>query len=335
MPVQSCTINKKAGYKYGESGKCYTYEVGDEEGRKRAKQKAYIQGAAISANTGEKMEKEMADVLQGLLDEVEKSEEEDKKINYDKFYDDGVGLIVTYPDEVAKAKGGNPNHDTKTGRFTTGGGVTSMRGAKEGDKPGVERMSMVVGPDGIKRQGIRATFGDKVGPIRYYIPGDRKSEDEVIAQTKADQKALQENKMPVQKDIHPEAAITINEASNINLECSIFKMDEEKQLVYGIVLVPNVEDLQGDIVAPEEIEAAAHDYMLNSQKIYKGHAGATDAEVVESYIAPVDIPMGSQTVPSGSWIMVTRVNDPQIWEMVKKGELTGYSIGGTGERHNL
>ena len=53
MPVVACTRNGKKGYKYGQAGKCYTYNAGDEKGRKKAKQQAYLQGAAIEANTGE------------------------------------------------------------------------------------------------------------------------------------------------------------------------------------------------------------------------------------------------------------------------------------------
>jgi hypothetical protein len=45
----------KPGYKWGSQGKCYTYIPGDETSRKKAKQKAYIQGAAI----GENMAKEI------------------------------------------------------------------------------------------------------------------------------------------------------------------------------------------------------------------------------------------------------------------------------------
>ena len=49
MPVIRCSKNKKPGYKYGESGFCYTYTAGSERSRKRAKQKAHLQGASIEA----------------------------------------------------------------------------------------------------------------------------------------------------------------------------------------------------------------------------------------------------------------------------------------------
>lgn len=50
-----CKENGKPGFKYGNSGKCYTYEPGSESGRNNAKRKAIMQGAAISNSTGEKL----------------------------------------------------------------------------------------------------------------------------------------------------------------------------------------------------------------------------------------------------------------------------------------
>jgi len=50
MPVQPCRKDGKPGYRYGKSGKCYTYTPGNEKSRKSAKRKAYLQGAAIKAS---------------------------------------------------------------------------------------------------------------------------------------------------------------------------------------------------------------------------------------------------------------------------------------------
>ncbi len=50
MPVQPCTINNKPGYKWGKSGKCYTYLKGNEASRKRARKKAIDQGVAVKAS---------------------------------------------------------------------------------------------------------------------------------------------------------------------------------------------------------------------------------------------------------------------------------------------
>jgi len=52
MPVQDCNKDGKPGYKYGEEGFCYTYTAGNEASRKAAKQKAYLQAAAIEKRRG-------------------------------------------------------------------------------------------------------------------------------------------------------------------------------------------------------------------------------------------------------------------------------------------
>lgn len=50
MPVQRCQRDGKPGYRWGEEGKCYTYDPGDAESRAAAKRRARRQGQAIEAN---------------------------------------------------------------------------------------------------------------------------------------------------------------------------------------------------------------------------------------------------------------------------------------------
>lgn len=47
MPVQSCSENGKPGYKWGDAGKCYTYNPDSESSKAAAKKKALSQGIAI------------------------------------------------------------------------------------------------------------------------------------------------------------------------------------------------------------------------------------------------------------------------------------------------
>jgi len=115
----------------------------------------------------------------------------------------------------------------------------------------------------------------------------------------------------------------------------LFKLDDDQHLIYGVVLVPDVEDLQGDICSKEDIQEAAHDYLVNSRLIKAQHRAPTDADVVQSYIAPVDIPIGKGIAPAGSWILVTKINSAAMWTSVRKGEVTGYSIGGRGTREEI
>jgi len=47
MPLKRCKLDKKPGWKYGNSGKCYTYTTGNKVSESAAKLKAAKQGAAI------------------------------------------------------------------------------------------------------------------------------------------------------------------------------------------------------------------------------------------------------------------------------------------------
>ena len=47
MPVQSCSSDDKPGYKWGDGGKCYTYDPNSESSKAEAKKKALAQGIAI------------------------------------------------------------------------------------------------------------------------------------------------------------------------------------------------------------------------------------------------------------------------------------------------
>jgi hypothetical protein len=109
------------------------------------------------------------------------------------------------------------------------------------------------------------------------------------------------------------------------------KEEEEQKLVYGVVYEPDVEDAHGDFMSAEEIEKAAHVFMKDYRNIDKQHDfNAGVGEVVESYIAPTDFKIGDEEIKKGSWVLVTKASD-EIWEQIKKGEITGYSMAGTAE----
>lgn len=47
MPVKDCQLENKPGYKWGDQGKCYTYDPKNEGSKRNANKKARIQGLAI------------------------------------------------------------------------------------------------------------------------------------------------------------------------------------------------------------------------------------------------------------------------------------------------
>lgn len=130
----------------------------------------------------------------------------------------------------------------------------------------------------------------------------------------------EEGKEPLQKDIR------------------IAKADKAKQIVYGLVYEPDVEDAHGDTMTAEEIEKAAHGFMerQNTYNIDKQHdLDADKGYVVESYIAPVDMTLGDQEIKKGSWVAGVKVTDADTWEQIEKGEITGFSMWGVGKREKI
>lgn len=111
----------------------------------------------------------------------------------------------------------------------------------------------------------------------------------------------------------------------------VTKADDPQKLVYGVVYAPDVKDSHGDFADAETIEKAAHEFMANYQQIDKQHDFTTNAgQIVESYIAPVDMVFDETTIAKGTWVLVTKATD-EIWENIQKGELTGYSLAGTAD----
>lgn len=113
------------------------------------------------------------------------------------------------------------------------------------------------------------------------------------------------------------------------IHVKIASVDEEKRVVYGVVIEPEVEDADGNWATEDEILDAAHRFALNGMVLKHEHSQEIqDSLVVETYIAPVDMQIGDETVKSGTWIIGTKVFSDERWNMVKSGQYTGYSLGG-------
>ena len=123
----------------------------------------------------------------------------------------------------------------------------------------------------------------------------------------------------------------------------ILKLDPDRRLVTGVVYSPCSPDFcevdaQDDVMKRDELERVAHNFLANVAKgaaiIDAHHTGPAVADVVESYLAPVDFTAGDprQQIAKGTWIMTVRVNDAATWQGVQSGELNAFSIGGTADR---
>lgn len=107
----------------------------------------------------------------------------------------------------------------------------------------------------------------------------------------------------------------------------------DDRVVYGVVLQPGVADSQGDTLTAREIEKACWRYMVESRKQDVQHnEQEAPVDVVECFIAPHEMVVAGHPVLKGSWVMASHIRDDALWAGVQKGELTGYSIGGTAIR---
>jgi hypothetical protein len=96
MPVKSCSLGGKPGYKWGDRGKCYTYTSGNEKSKNYAKQKAYIQGYAVEGgNFKEKMnEVSTAHMESGLKNPQQGYKKKKKKNRIMKFADEIADIVA-------------------------------------------------------------------------------------------------------------------------------------------------------------------------------------------------------------------------------------------------
>lgn len=127
-----------------------------------------------------------------------------------------------------------------------------------------------------------------------------------------------------------------------NLKLS--KVDEERRMLYGAALVPDKKILRYDkdtneeymIYFPKEtIYQCAHLFLkkhLQNAHSLEHQIPIDGCVVVESWI--IEDPEHDKAVhfgmnlPTGTWMLGVHVEDEAIWEQVKSGAITGYSIEG-------
>jgi len=129
----------------------------------------------------------------------------------------------------------------------------------------------------------------------------------------------------------------VNQNMDYSISSKIIKSDEDQRLITGIVLEPYTVDSQGDWETPESIESAAHKFMSMYRGMGIEHVVKNENIFpVESWITPIDMIFddgeNERIIKSGTWMMTSKVLDDEAWGMVKSGELTGYSVEGSGKR---
>ena len=104
--------------------------------------------------------------------------------------------------------------------------------------------------------------------------------------------------------------------------------DEELMQATFVVMVPDEVDLHGDIISEEEVRKACHNFNKCCRQPNLMHIRKTTSfEFAESYIFPIDAEIEGREIKKGSWLCTVQCLNPDVWELIKSGEINGVSIG--------
>lgn len=148
-----------------------------------------------------------------------------------------------------------------------------------------------------------------------YTMGDRQSRENARQEAMEQWKAIETNKM------------------------KIIKASSDFNTVLFVALAPDEADRNGDLITEAEITKTAHSFMreLVEKKVNIDHEDDTDietAEYVESFVAPVDIPVWYEKIMKWSWVVWIRFDD-DTYNKIKNGDFVWVSIEWTWQREEL
>ena len=155
------------------------------------------------------------------------------------------------------------------------------------------------------------------------------------------QKNMEENMMKSFDELTGRARERPQEEAVVKSRFKVTKANEDKMLAFGWANVSidktgnQVEDWQGDMIDPEDLEEAAYQFVKLYREGGEMHERGGVATMIESVVfteekmQAMGIPSG--TLPVGWWIGF-QVTDPDVWEKVKDGTYSMFSIEGTAER---
>lgn len=109
----------------------------------------------------------------------------------------------------------------------------------------------------------------------------------------------------------------------------IKRVDSEgdKRYVEGVVYAPNEIDTWREMMTAQDIETLAFRFLEEvtmAAAIDTGHNNQPNgSQPVQSYIARANDPNG---YPEGAWVLGVIVKDDELWDKVKKGDISGFSF---------
>lgn len=130
---------------------------------------------------------------------------------------------------------------------------------------------------------------------------------------------------------------------NTQKSFEIYKTDDDQHLVFGwasVVITVNgeeLEDLQHDMIDPEELEEAAYEYVLNFRDTGEEHLPGyrKKGKLVESCVFTPE-KQRAMGIPEGilpvAWWIGFKIYDEATWQLIKDGTYKMFSIEGKAQR---
>ena len=122
---------------------------------------------------------------------------------------------------------------------------------------------------------------------------------------------------------------------------TIAKADPDQQLIWGWASVVEIDgravvDKQNDVILAEDLQKAAHEFVMSSRQHGEMHQNIGTGHLVDSIVFTKELQkaLGVDLGKVG-WLVGFHVSDPQVWKSIKAGELPELSIGGSGTRETV
>lgn len=107
-------------------------------------------------------------------------------------------------------------------------------------------------------------------------------------------------------------------------------MSKKSELYLTGVVIPNgIPDFDDDILNAKDIKIIFAKYMNRLTDINHNDVSYYGIEVLANWISESDTSIAGRTVPAKSWLATVKVLNPEIIELVNKGELRGFSLSST------
>ena len=104
--------------------------------------------------------------------------------------------------------------------------------------------------------------------------------------------------------------------------------NEELMQATFVVMVPDEVDLHGDITSEEEIRKAKESFNSSGMRANLFHLTETNSfSIIESYVSPADFNVEDKFIKKGTWLCTIQCHDPDLWSLIKSGNICSVSIG--------